>query len=338
MPTPTLPSPPPAPPMAPPDEEFWEKYSPHFEFPLSSIGSIALHVAGLMIFLGALYMLSKMTLTDTGPVPMREMMLASDGDGSGDGSAGSGGGTPKEDTTPFERPMDPVRNIPENVIEDVRTEIKDFVPNIPQDADAPKVEDLPNFKKFAEMNEDLRKKLLQGDNGNKGKGPEVGKGSTEQPGAGPGGKGDATDSKNRAVRWELLFKTESGKDYVTQLAAMKATLVIPQPPDFKKSLAYKNLDQPRPAGEPFDIANVPGLYFVDDSKDSATKVAATLGLTFEPPLFVAFFPKDVEEELATKERNYRGRKEDQIFSTKFKILIRDGKYTIQVMDQIPVKR
>ena len=30
--------------------------------------------------------------------------------------------------------------------------------------------------------------------------------------------------------------------------------------------------------------------------------------------------------------------EEEIFSTKFKILVRDGKYTIQVMDQIPVKR
>ncbi len=337
MTTPTLPSPQPAPPMAPPDEEFWEKYSPHFEFPLSSIGSIALHVAGLMIFLGALYMLSKMTLTDTGPVPMREMMLASDGDGSEDGKSGDGGGTPLDNTTPFERPTDPMRNVPDAVIQEVLTDIKQYVPNIPQDADAPRPEDLPNIKKILD-NEDLRKKLLPGNNGNKGKGPGDGSSTTEQPGAGTGGNGDATSSKNRAVRWELLFKTESGKDYVTQLAAMKATLVIPQPPDFKKSLAYKNLDQPRPAGEPFDIKDIPGLYFVDDSKDSATKVAGTLGLNFEPPLFVAFFPKDVEEELAAKERNYRGRKEDQIFSTKFKILIRDGKYTIQVMDQIPVKR
>lgn len=337
MATPTLTPPPVAPPLAPPDEEFWEKYSPHFEFPLSSIGSIALHVAGLMIFLGALFMLSKMTLPGTEPVPMREMMVLGDG-AEGEGSEGSGGGNPMEDVKPFERPMDPERLIPEKVLEDVRTEIKDFVPNIPQDADAPKIEDLPAFKKFAQLNEDLRKKVMQGNNGNKGMGPEPGKGSTEQTGAGVGGKGDATSSKNRAVRWELMFKTESGLDYVKQLGAMKATLVIPQPPDFQRSLAYKNIDQPRPQGEAFDINNIPGLYFVDDSADSASKVAKTLGLNFDPPLFVAFFPKEVEEELAAKERNYRGRKEDQIFSTKFKILIRDGKYTVQVMDQIPVKR
>ena len=41
----------PRPPLIPPDEEFWEKYSPHYEFPLSTVGSIALHIAGLVLFL-----------------------------------------------------------------------------------------------------------------------------------------------------------------------------------------------------------------------------------------------------------------------------------------------
>ena len=334
---PTLPPPQSVPPMAPPDEQFWEKYSPHFEFPLSSIGSIALHVAGLMIFLGALYMLSKMSLTDTAPVPMREMMVASDGDGGDGGAPGEGGGKQDEKNTPFDVPMDPKRDIPDPKLQELLTDLKDFVPNIPQDNDAPKLEDLPNLKKFKDLNAELREKLLQGDNGKKGKGPGDGASTTEQPGAGTGGDKDASSSKRRAVRWELLFKTENGSDYVNQLAAMKGTLVIPQPPDFQKSLAYK-LGPARPAGEPFDINNVPGLYFVDDSRDSAAKVAATLGLNFEPPLFVAFFPKDIEEELAAKERAWRGRKEDQIFSTKFKVLVRDGKFTITVVDQIPVKR
>ena len=337
MATPTQTPPKPAAPMLPPDEEFWEKYSPHYEFPLSSVGSIALHVAGLMIFLGALYMLSKMTLPDTGPVPMREIMITGDGE-SPTGSEGSGGPAQAENTTPLEKPADPMRNIPEKTLDEVRVDIKDYVPNIPQDADAPKIEDLPSFKKFAQLNDDLRKKLLPGNGANKGAGNEAGKGSTEQPGSGVGGKGDATDSKNRAVRWELLFKTENGRDYVNQLSAMKATLVIPQPPDFKKSLAYSNLTKANPAGEPIDVNNVPGLYFIDDSADSASKVARTLGLNFDPPLFVAFFPKEVEEELAAKERKFRGRREDQIFSTKFKILIRDGKYSVEVTEQIAVKR
>ncbi|WP_020474133.1 hypothetical protein [Zavarzinella formosa] len=338
--TPTkTPSPVPTP-LAPPDEQFWEKYSPHYEFPLSSIGSIALHVAGLMIFLGALYMLSKMTLPGTEPVPMREMMVSSEGDGKEDGAPGSGGGAPIEDIN-HERPMDPTRVIPDKTLDNVRAEIKDFVPNIPQDKDSPKIEDLPSFKKFAQLNEDLRKALMQGKGGSKGAGPESGRAATENPEVGAGGNkinGDPTSSINRAVRWELTYKTESGQDYVKQLAAMKATLVIPQPPDFQKTLAYKNIDQPRPVGEPINVDQIKGLYFVDDSADSASKVARTLGLNFDPPHFVAFFPKDVEEELAAKERNYRGRKEDQIFSTKFKILIRDGKYTIQVLDQVPVKR
>ena len=49
-------------------------------------------------------------------------------------------------------------------------------------------------------------------------------------------------------------------------------------------------------------------------------------------------PKEIEEELANKERAFRGRKESEIFSTQFKVLYRDGKFTIQVTEQIPVKR
>jgi hypothetical protein len=136
----------------------------------------------------------------------------------------------------------------------------------------------------------------------------------------------------------LTFKTESGKDYVAQLAAMQATLVIPNPPDWKTSKAYRNLGAGRVVGEEFNRDQLPGLYFVDDDPVSAEKVAHALGQNFSPPLFIAFFPKEIEEELATKEKAFRGRKEGEVFSTKFKVMIRDGKWTSQVVDQVPVRR
>jgi hypothetical protein len=138
------------------------------------------------------------------------------------------------------------------------------------------------------------------------------------------------------VRWELNFRTQSGEDYLNQLAAMKATLVIPNPPDWKTSKAYSELNPPNPSGQA--ISQLPLLHFVDDDPGSAEKLARALGLGFSPPMFIAFFPKDIEEELATKERAYRGRKESEIFSTKFKILLRDGRPSITVVDQIPVRR
>jgi hypothetical protein len=289
------PAPPPAP-LAPPDEKFWHKYSPHYEFPLSSIGSIAMHIGFLLLFILLLWLLSGLTFSDTKPVPMREMTVSGEGDGTG--RAGSEG-------SPLEEKSDP------------RSETK---PQrlIPQ-AELPGIDLTP------------RKST-----GGTGDGPESGKGNTGVPGTGSNEKGDATSSGNRSKRWELIFRTQDGRDYVAQLAAMEATLVIPLPTEWNTYRAYRNLHQDRPAGMPFNREDLPGLYFVDDV--DAPRVADALGLDYSPPRFIAFFPKHIEEQLAAKERAYRGRREDQIASTKFKILMRDGKPTITVVDQEPIRR
>lgn len=320
-------------PLAPPEERFWEKYSPHYEFPLSSVGSVAMHIAAVLLFLAALWLLSRMTFTDKTPVPVRGISLAGEGDGSQ--GAGSGGGDPKEDVRPLDLPQNP-RHVPEARLNDVKEDISPYLPRNTEDGLRP--EDLPSVQKVASLSDDLRRKLLQGSGGNKGAGPAGGKGVTGTPGQGSGTQGDPTSSASRAVRWELIFKTESGRDYVAQLAAMEATLVIPQPPDWKGNKVYRNLGSGRATGEDFNRDQLPGLYFVDDDADSAAKVAKALGQDFSPPLFIAFFPKEVEEELAAKEKAFRGRKEGEIFSTRFKILIRDGKWTAQVTEQIPVRR
>ena len=125
----------------------------------------------------------------------------------------------------------------------------------------------------------------------------------------------------------LLINTDS----------MKATLVIVSE-DGKTSLVYRNLDQPKPTVEAFDISRLPGLYFVDESAESAERIGKALGLTYSPKQFIGFFPPDIEEELANKEQGYRGRKAADIFSTTFKVLIRDGKPVIAVTEQKGVRQ
>jgi hypothetical protein len=327
----------PPPPLAPPDEQFWDRYSPHHEFPLSSVGSIAMHVGGLVLFLLALWLLSRMAISDKTAVPMRVMTVAGEGD---DGeSTGSGGGEQKrpEDVDPVRQVL-PKRDVPQADLDHVVEDIKPYLPKVPSNQEGLRPEDLPTPKKIAGLDEEMKKALLDGMNGNKGKGPGAGSSGAAVEGPGAGTKGDATSSSNRAVRWELNFKTENGNDYVNQLAAMKATLVIPQPANWKANKAYTNLTAHPPAGEDFNIDKLPGLYFVDDDPGSAGRLTRSMGLDFSPPHFIAFFPKDIEEELAAKERAFRGRKESEIFSTTFKILIRDGKPTITVIDQVPVKK
>jgi hypothetical protein len=333
----SAPSPPPATkappgPLAPPDEKFWERYSPHYEFPLSSVGSVAMHIAALVLFLGALYLLSRMTISDKTAVPMRAVAVAGEGDGP-DGQ-GAGGGAPQEDIN-LQRPED--RAIPEANLRETVDQIKDVLPKI-EVGEGLRPEDLPTVRSISSLSDDLRRKLLQGSSGKRGSGPGDGTGTSGAPGQGSGANGDPTSSASRAVRWELVFRTESGKDYLDQLAAMKATLVIPQPSDWKNLMVYRNIAAGRPTAEPFRRDQLPGLYFVDDDKSSAHKLAEALGLDFQPPMFVAFFPKDIEDELARKEREYRGRQEGEIFSTTFKIVVRDGRPTITVTEQKPVRR
>ena len=206
------------------------------------------------------------------------------------------------------------------------------------DADAPRVEDLKLPRQLEKLDQELQRKLLEGMNAKKGTGTQDGSGVSDVTGKGQNSVGDPSSSQNRSVRWVLNFKTLSGKDHLAQLAAMKATVVIPHPPNWKEQKAFSNLDRVPPTVEPFRMENMSGVYFVDDSAESASRLAGALGLSFSPPAFLAFFPKDIEEELAAKERSFRGRKESEIFSTEFQVLMRDGKPTVTVISQVPVRR
>lgn len=321
----------PPPPLAPPEEQFWDRYSPHHEFPLSSVGSVALHIGALVLFVLALWLLSRMTISDKTPVPMRTVTLT---DGDGPEGRGSGGGTDRKENIDPVRQNNP-RDVPKVNLEQVAPEVKKYLPKS-HDQNGPRPEDLPNLNKYAGLDPDLQRRLMEGASGKKGTGPGDGSGGPGPDGAGGGNKGDASSSANRGIRWELNFKTASGDDYLAQLRAMKATLLIPQPSDFKEYKAYR-LGEGSIQGEDYD-AKLPGLHFIDDDGGSASRLVRAMGLSFSPPRFLAFFPKDIEEELARKEREFRGRKESEIFLTSFRILMRDGRPSITVIGQEPVRR
>jgi hypothetical protein len=104
-------------PLAPPEEEFWERYSPHHEFPLSSVGSVALHIAGVVLFILALWLLSKLSFSDKTPVPMTVISLASDGTGEPGRGGGGGGETRPENIG--EQSIPKKRNVPQAEIDKV---------------------------------------------------------------------------------------------------------------------------------------------------------------------------------------------------------------------------
>ncbi len=145
------------------------------------------------------------------------------------------------------------------------------------------------------------------------------------------GADDSTTSSARSARWIINFKTDSGEDYLKQLAAFEAKLLIPQPPDWKKNIQF---DELKPNAGKAQAGELPNMFFIDSDKGSAAKVAHALKLEIDPPHFVAYFPKKVEEDLAAKERAFHDRKEEEIRSTTFRVIERNGKYEMKVTDQL----
>jgi hypothetical protein len=316
--------------LVPPEEAFWEKYSPHYEFPLSMVGSILITVVVIGLFL--IYVAKLLNYDRENISPPIRAMVVGDGGLSGDGSQGSGGGQ-QEKQDIIKDPSDPVPPIPDISLQKVEADVVTWSPNLQDNPDFVKViAQSPNLDKLKKMNDDLRRRLIEGVNSNRGSGNESGTGNTKEPGPGSSGKGSGNSTGERTLRWTLSFSTSSGKDYLNQLAMMKAKLLIPQPQDWQSVNLISDLGNPG-KGEPIDPSSIREMIFVDDRAESVASLCRALGLDFVPPQFIAVFPKSIEDELAAKEIAFRGRRPNEIASTTFKILIRDGSYTITVTEQ-----
>jgi hypothetical protein len=318
--------------QGPPEEEFWEKYNKRLEFPLSTVSSILLHV-----FVGALLVFVLVRLMNREEPPQVPLKLVEVGglDDAGEGSAGSGGQEDpfiRADGDPITRQIeslsDPTK-LPE--VNDVKQTIKYLDPegNLPVSNS--------NLAALADLDKKLRDKLL---GSREGAGNEPGRGYDGTAGKGPGGKGaDSTFGRN--LRWVLRFKVTGGSDYIAQLRAMGAEILVTVPnTDPPKHILVKDLSNPtshRIATDADTSALAQKIRFSDNRPSVVKEVAGVLGLDFTPKAFWAFFPKEVEQELERKEKNYRNRQPDQIEETIFRVTVRGGNYDVVVDDQ-KVKR
>ena len=167
-----------------------------------------------------------------------------------------------------------------------------------------------------------------------GTGSGGGRGTGEGTGTGAGvGRANLTERQKRILRWTVVFDTQNGKDYLRQLQGLGALLAAPLPEggwqlyaDLKNPKAHKKVTSE-------DLGKINQIFWVDDRKSSVAALARALGIKEPPPHVVAFFPEKLEKELLQKERKYRGRKEDEIKDTKFKVIQRGGKYEVEVTGQ-----
>src|SRR4051812_18787282 len=98
--------------LVPPDEQFWQRYSPHHEFPLSTVTSAALHILVIALLLIGGWLLLKLGWTDpASPVPVDAVALGAGNSKAGGGNgAGDDGAAAEAEVDPGDRP--PLNPIP----------------------------------------------------------------------------------------------------------------------------------------------------------------------------------------------------------------------------------
>jgi hypothetical protein len=323
----------PDPVAGPPEEEFWDKYNRRMEFPLATVATILLHVLVGAILVYVLVGLMESDEDRSNP-PLQLTAVGGLGD-TGDGSAGSGGQEDPDlirDVDPFkaaERVLPTMKELNDAKADVKQTVLNDPNGNLPVAA--------PNAAAYSQLDKSIRDKLL-GVGAQKGEGNQPGQGFDGTPGKGPGGTG-ADSTRARGLRWVLRFRVTGGRDYLDQLKAMRAEILVPLPPDDKKCVLVPDIDNPgsQRVATDADLRRLAGkIQFSDTRAAQVRDVVNTLGIQTagQPKTFWAFFPKDLEEELARKETGYRNRRAEDIEETVFSVTIRGGSYEIVVVDQV----
>jgi hypothetical protein len=327
------------------EEPIMVRYSPHHEFPLSTITSVGLHalVIGLLI-IGGIVIARLNWGRDQPPVTADAVALE---------DAGGGGGKPSGVGNGPGNVGDP--DAPDAPLPDLSQPFETDRPREQLTAARKEATLLPEFKdeegtrliqeggqqvdKILRLKADVRKKLndsLVAGFGQGGPGSGGGQGSRHGTGTGDkDGPGKGTGERiKRVLRWTLIFNTRDGKDYRDQLKSFGAYLAIPDSKAADGYLVIRDLDRPTPVAE--DISQIKRIYWVDDKPASVRSLAGALGVA-PPEHFVVFFPVEFEEELLKLELGYRNKKENEIVETRFEVRRGHGRraYDPVVLSQRP---
>jgi hypothetical protein len=326
-----------------PEPTFWKRYSPHHEFPISSVTSISVYVLGALL-MWAVISFAIHQSEDNKPLPAEAIEVAGGG-GSPEGQGTEGEG----DRPPIPKTEDvnaPKTDSPTSIEVAARTDDK-FDPLAPDPLTLPELQDkdvrviddptAEAISRFAKMEPEARKRLFQGiapskgeggfgSGGGKGKG--IGKGEGDLEGD---GKGKLSARQKRILRWVMQFNTLDGNDYLHQLRSLGAILAIPQPEG--GYLVIRDLARVPVQGAKEDLNTIHRIFWIDDKPDSVESLRTALRLPYHPPHIVAFFPVELEKRLLDKELKYRGKKEEQIKETVFKVERSGAGYEPRVYSQ-----
>jgi hypothetical protein len=317
-----------------PDERFWKKHSPNQEFPISSLASIALHVGAVVILVLLFNFVINSSRDSSMPVEIFDGFTDAGGGGDPNGSAISNvGGQPRvEKATEDEIPRDaPKPNITMGALPDVLKDLPALPtnPEANREADAAEAKSkLDNVAKGSTPNNGPGQsagKSGTGSGGGKGSGKGAGTGSGDQPGT----QGSVRQKRN--LRWTLEFSSTTGNEYLRQLNALGAILVGDFPDG--THVMYRQLGRSPVPAEPVDPELNTKIRWMDERPNFVSELSQAMSLERTPSQIRAYFPYKLEAELLRLELAYRGRKEEDIHSTKFRVFLEGERYRLVVSEQ-----
>lgn len=315
---------------APPEEQFWERYSPHNEAPLSGVSSTVIHLLIIGLIVLVVWVQSFLKLDEVHKsLPVEPIRYDGGGGGGakGGGAPGDGNGIGQE--FPGDGDISP---------EDVNHQNKAPAPEHQKLAPAEASKTVEVFGKEGEalaqrpttgsraitdLGQGAREKLRRNVGGGKGgSGSGGGRDTGRDKGEG-GGTGDGkglTDREKRQLRWAMTFNTRNGTDYLNQLKSLKAVIAIPIDENAGTYRLIEDLGNPQNAPQK-DVSGLDRIFWIDDKPESVAAIFQVLGHP-KQRFFVAFFPQDLEKrmerlELAFTEQKYRHRDVNKIHETKF---------------------
>jgi hypothetical protein len=328
----------------PMDEPIMIRYSPHHEFPLSTVISSGLHVLVIVLLIIGGILVAKLNWGgDAKPPPSNAVAMESPAGGGGGNPNGVGNGPGDGATGDPEAPDAPLEDPDEQVVVGKREQLQDAKKELLQldefkDEEGKRLieEGGKEVTKILNLKSDVRKKLnagLAAGKGQGGSGSGGGRGGGRGTGTGDDvgpGTGDSKKRAERPLRWTLIFNTRDGKDYRKQLQAFGAILAIPDPKSADGYLVIRDLENPKAHAE--DIAKIERIYWIDDKPASVRSLSSALDMP-PPGHFIVFFPREFEDKLLRLELGYRGKQEGEITETRFEVRRFENTYEPYVISQ-----
>jgi hypothetical protein len=326
----------------PMDEPIMVRYSPHHEFPLSTVISGGLHVLVIFLLVIGGILVAKLNWGGEAKMPESNAVAFEQPAGGGGGNPNGVGNGPGDGATGDPEAPDAPLEDDQPVVVGQREQLQEAKKELLQlddfkDEEGKRLieEGGKEVTKILNLKSDVRKKLNSGlaaGKGQGGSGSGGGRGGSRGTGTGDDvgpGSGDAKRAE-RPLRWTLIFNTRDGKDYRKQLQAFGAILAIPDPKSADGYLVIRDLDNPKPQAE--DIAQIKRIYWIDDKPASVRSLSAALDMP-PPGHFIVFFPREFEDKLLRLELGYRGKQENEITETRFEVRRFEGTYEPYVISQ-----